>query len=149
MHDGLDEGDSTLHLLCHGSSRDASKMRQYLGTFFKEHSEFLLQIASDILSHKKQPIDDHINYILAESQPLDEIGICCFARMYHLHIAIIMDTMFWTTRWDHDINKCDQILGFKGGLQFVSMKWKTKTDNADKPTSEAELDPQTSDIDTT
>ena len=83
---------------------------------FKEHMEFLLQIASDILSLNNQPIDDYINYILSESQPLDEIGICCFAKMYRLHIAIIMDTMFWTTCQDHDINKCDKILGFKGGL---------------------------------
>ena len=75
MHDDIDEGDSTLHLLCHGSSRDASKMREYFGTFFKEHLEFLLQIACDILSQKKQPINDYINYILSESQPLDEIRI--------------------------------------------------------------------------
>ena len=66
-----------------------------------------------------------------------------------MHIAIIMDTMSWTTCWDHEINKCDKILGFKGGLQFASMKWKTRADDADKPTSDPELDQCTSDIDTT
>ena len=132
-----------------GVPRDASKIRECLGKFFKEHSEFLLQVASDILSHKKQPIDDYINYILSESQPLEEIRICCSARMYHLHIAIIMDTIYWTTCQDQDINKCDKILGFKGGLQFVSMKQKTTADDADKPTSEPELDPHTSNVDTT
>ena len=108
----------------------------------------LLQIASDILSIKKQAIDDYINSILSDSQPLDQIGICCFTRMYHLHIGIIMDTMFWTTHQDHDINKCDKILGFKGGLRFVSMKWKTTPDSPEKSTSEQESETGTSDKDT-
>ena len=69
-------------------------------------------------------IDDYINYILSESQPLDEIGKCCFSWMYHLHVGIIMDMMYWTTRHDHDIHKCDKLLGYIGGLSFVSMRWK-------------------------
>ena len=92
-HDGIPEGDLTLHLLCHGSSRDPRTMRKYLGKFFNDHIEFLLHISSDILSRKKQHLDDYINFILSESQPLDEIALCCFARMYHLHIGIIMDNV--------------------------------------------------------
>ena len=37
------------------------------------------------------PVTDYINYILSECQPLDEIAIWCFARMYYIHIGIIMD----------------------------------------------------------
>ena len=122
MHNSINEVDSTLHLLCHGSSRDPRKLREYLAKIFKEHREVLLQISSEILSQKKMHSDDYIYYILSESQPLDEIGICCFARMYHLHIGIIMDTMYWTAHRDHDIQKCDKLLGFMGGLKFVSMK---------------------------
>ena len=77
-----------------GAQGTQKKMREYLAKFFKEHVEFLLQISSDILSWKNMHIDDYINHILSESQPLDEIGICCFARMYHLHIGIIMDMMY-------------------------------------------------------
>ena len=141
----VDEGDSTLHFLCHGSSRDPNKMREYLSKFFKEHLEFLLQITSDILSCKKQPINDYISYILSESQPLDEIGICCFTHMYHLHVGIIMGTQYWTTHHDHDIQKCDKLLSFLGSLKFVSMKWKSTPENS---SSEGQSEPEVSDSDT-
>ena len=147
-HDSIDEGDSTLHLLCHGSSRDTKKMREYLATFFREHVDFLLQISSDILSQKKIHIDDYINYIISENQPLDEIAICCFARMYHLHIGIIMDTMYWTTHRDHNIQKCDKLLGFMGSLKFVGMEWKTTPVTPDNSSSEDDV-AGTSGIDTT
>ena len=119
-------------------------MRENLSKFFKEHSEFLLQIKSDILSCKKQPINDYTSYILSESQPLDKIGICCFARMYHLYVGIIMDTQYWTTHRDHDIQKCDKLLGFLGSLKFVSMKWKSTQGNS---SSEGQSEPEISDSD--
>ena len=125
------------------------KRREYLATFFKEHSDFLLQISSDILSWEKIHIDDYINYIISENQPLDEIAIFCFARMYHLHIDIIMDTMYWTTHRDHNIKKCDKLLGFMGGLKFVGMRWKTTTVTPDNSSSEEENVAGTSGIDTT
>ena len=128
----IDEGDSTIHLLCHGSSRDPVKIHEYLKKFFEEHFDFLTEISSHILAWKKMPVTDYINYILSECQPFDEIAICCFARMYHIHIRIIMDDMYWTTRKDHDLKKCDKLLGFIGGLQFVSIKWKTTDDNKDE-----------------
>lgn len=89
------------------------------------------------------PLSDYVNYMLSECQPLDEIAICCFARMYHIHIGIVMDNMFWTTRKDHDLNKCDKLLGFIGGLKFVSIKWKTRADNT-VPDSELQHKPSTS-----
>ena len=100
--------------------------------FFEEHSDFLTEISSHILAQKKMPVSDYINYILSECQPFDEIAICCFARMYRIHIGIIMDDMYWTTQKDHDLKKCDKILGFIGGIQFVSIKWKTTDDNKDE-----------------
>ena len=125
-------------------------MREYLATFFKEHVHFLLQISSDILSQKKIHIDDdYINYIISENQPLDEIAICCFARMYHLHIGIILDTMYWTTCRDYNIQKCDKLLGFMGSLKFVGMKWKTMPVTPDNSSSEEDDVAGTSGIDNT
>ena len=49
----VDEGDSTIHLLCHGSSRDPMKIREYLKKFFEEHFDFLTEISSHILAWKK------------------------------------------------------------------------------------------------
>ena len=122
----VDEGDSTIHLLCHGSSREPTKICEYLKKFFEEHFDFLTEISSHILAWKKMPVTDYITLHIVR---MSTNAICCFARMYHIHIGIIMDDMYWTTQKDHDLKKCDKLLGFIGGLQFVSIKWKTTDDN--------------------
>ena len=33
--------------------------------------------------------------------------------------------MYWTTRNDHDLHKCHKLLDYMGGLNFISIKWKT------------------------
>ena len=81
------------------------KIREYLKKFFEEHFDFLTEISSHILAQKKMPTTDYINYILSECKPFDEIAICCFARMYHIHIGIILDYMYWTTQKDHDLEE--------------------------------------------
>ena len=61
---------------------------------------------------------------------MDEIAICCFARMYHIHVAVIMGLMFWIlekTKIFISVMK----LGFIGSLSFISMKWKTSTGDTD------------------
>ena len=57
-------------------------------------------------------------------QPLDEIGIVLVARMYHIHVAIIQEDFFWTTRHDHDIAQCKVLFGWQGSLQFIDIKRK-------------------------
>ena len=37
--------------------------------------------------------------------------------------------MFWTTHKDHDLQKCNKIHGFIGGLNFIGMKWKTQDED--------------------
>ena len=103
---------------------------------FAEHEEFVWKISSDILSCKKQCLEYYINYILSESQPLDEIALCCFAQMYHIHIEIIMDMMYWTTCQDHDLHKYHKLLGYIGGLSFTSIKWNTSVDSEPEPEHE-------------
>ena len=57
-------------------------------------------------------------------QPLDVIGVVLVARMYHIHVAIIQEDFFWTTRCDHDIAQCKVLLGWQGSLQFIDIKRK-------------------------
>ena len=55
---------------------------------------------------------------------LSEIAIVLMARMYHVHVAVMQDKFYWTTKQDHDVASCKIILGWKGNLNFIDMKWK-------------------------
>ena len=64
--------------------------------------------------------------------------------MYHLHVGIIMDMQYWTTVMIM-IFKNAMLLGFLGGLKFVSMKWKSTPENS---SSEGQSEPEISGSDT-
>ena len=62
------------------------------------HINFVEKVGSIILQHKGLSMENYISMMSQIGQPLDEIGIVLVARMYHIHVAIIQDDMFWTTR---------------------------------------------------
>ena len=50
--------------------------------------------------------------------PLDKIGILFYARMYKIHIAIILEGKYWTTNRDKALNKATIYLIYCGHMQF-------------------------------
>ena len=56
---------------------------------------------------------------------MDKIGIVLVAMMYHVHIAIIQDKRYWTTRWDHNLDLCTILFGWQESLHFIDIKRKT------------------------
>ena len=76
------------------------------------------------LSCKGITTDNYIAMMSEIGQPLDEIAIVLVARMYHIHIAIIQDNMYWTTRRDHNIVFCKVVFGWQGKLKFIDIKRK-------------------------
>ena len=88
------------------------------------HGTFVEKVASCILNCKGIGMDDYILMISQIGQPLDEIGIVLVARMYHIHVGIVQDKHFWTTRRDHNLDMCTIIFGWQGGLCFSDIKRK-------------------------
>ena len=88
------------------------------------HINFVSKIATYIFERKVITIDDYMETICDLGQPLDEIGIVLIARMYHVHVAVMQNKYYWTTRKDHDVQVCTILLGWKGNLQFIDIKWK-------------------------
>ena len=58
--------------------------------------------------------------------PLDEIGLLMFSRMMHKHCAVFFNEVWWTTRKDNNLKKCDCWLIYRGKLQFTDTMLLTK-----------------------
>ena len=68
---------------------------------------------------------DRYLVILALVQtPFDEVAIVLRAHMYKIHICIVMQGKYWTTKQDHDYKHCTLFFAYMGGLVFYSMKKK-------------------------
>ena len=71
-------------------------------------------------------VSQYIDSMSNTGQPLDQIAVIAMAHMYHIHIGIIMDGWFWTSRRDHKLDACKILLGWQGKLSFVDIKWKNQ-----------------------
>ena len=75
-------------------------------------------------------MDDYITALLQPNFVLDQVRIFLFARMYHIHIAIVLNDRFLCTNRDNDLQKCEIFLGYFGRMWFVDtrpIKWDRET----------------------
>ena len=75
---------------------------------------------------KGSNVDDYINFIDKPGTPVDEIGLLIFARMYHLHMCIIMEDRCLTMQHEHDLDRCTVFIAYRGALHFNDTKPKCK-----------------------
>ena len=59
-----------------------------------------------------------INDLADLSIPFDALGLLVVARVYHKHIAVLLNDSIWTTRSDNSTKRCSIFLMFRGGVQF-------------------------------
>ena len=71
-------------------------------------------------------MDDYIDFIAKPGTPVDEVGLLIFARMYHLHMCIIMEDRCWTTQREHDLDRCTVFIAYRGALMFNDTRPKCK-----------------------
>ena len=120
-HEGLTPGDETLHLFTHYITRDAYQLWEYMTNWMQQHINFVQHIGSYLFDVKGLDVQQYIDSMANNGQPLDEIGIVVIACMYHVHIGIIMDGCFWTSCRDHDLKECKILLSWQGQLNFVDI----------------------------
>ena len=75
-------------------------------TGMKEHIYFLQRIGSYFLKVKGLDINEYIKLMTNTGQPLDEIAVVIIACMYHIHISVLMDGQYWTSKRDHALADC-------------------------------------------
>ena len=119
-----------LHLFTHYIHKSTRELHEYLKEWIETHHTFVEKVGSCILNWKGLTMDDYILMISQIGQPLDEIGIVLMARLYHIHVTIVQEKCFWTTRRDHNLQKCSIIFGWWGALCFNDIKRKDQVTEA-------------------
>ena len=82
------------------------------------------------MKRKGITVEDYITALLQPNFVLDQVGIFIFARMYHIHIAIVLNDRFLCTNRDNDLQKCEIFLGYFGRMRFMDtrpLKWDPET----------------------
>ena len=68
--------------------------------------------------------DGYLDILALDQTPFNEVAIVLSTRMYKIHICIVMQGKYWTTKQDHDYKHCTLFFAYMGGLVFYSTKRK-------------------------
>ena len=115
-----------MHILSHYVRADAAKLHAKFPEWIRSHQDCIEAIANPILFKKGSNVDDYIDFIAKPGTPVDEIGLLIFARIYHLHMCIIMEDRCWTTQHKHDLDRCTVFIAYRGALLFNDTRSKCK-----------------------
>ena len=128
------ETDRTLHVLSHHRGRDKQhtpdEFRGYFQTFTQHHKDWIAAVGGKMFKRKGITVNEYITALLQPNFVLDQIGIFIFARMYHIHIALIFNDRFLCTNKDNNLGKCEIFLGYFGKMRFMDtrpIKWHPET----------------------
>ena len=123
----LPEGQQTFAILADAFSIDVYQPRlQLFPEFIVKKRDWIEKVSAPLLGVKKRNIDDYLAEFLNPNMPLDEIGILLFSRMMHKHVVVFFNDLYWTTRSDNDITKCDCYLSYRGKCRYVNTVQLTK-----------------------
>ena len=64
--------------------------------------------------------DRYLDILSQDQTPFDEVAIVVSAHLYKIHICIVMQEKYWTTKRDHDNKHCTLFLAYVGGMVFYS-----------------------------
>ena len=84
-----------------------------------KHLDWIKAVGSRILQAKKLHVEDYANDITSGLVPFDELAILVVARMYHIHIGVVLRDRVWYTS---SAEKPDEIafhLLFHGGVHYL------------------------------
>ena len=123
----LPEGQQTFSILADAFRIDVyqARLQLFLEFIVKKH-DWIEKVSAPLLGVKKRSIDDYLAEFLNPNMPLDEIGILLFSQMMHKHVVVFFNDLYWTTRSDNDITKCDCYLSYQGKCKYVNTVQLTK-----------------------
>ena len=84
-----------------------------------KHLDWIKAVGSRILDAKKIRVEDYANNITSGLVPFDELAILVVARMYHIHIGIVLKDRVWYTSSAEKPEDCLFYLLFHGGVQYL------------------------------
>ena len=107
-----------LHIITHYVQKKEEVIRSALEMWIPKHKSWITRISADILNMKKRSVDDYLYDLAQPGFKWDEIGVFILCRMFHLHLAILMENTFWTSAVDNNLNNCKIFIAVTGHLTF-------------------------------
>ena len=84
----------------------------------KSHQYFVERVGGYLIRRKGLTVEDYMYNVVQPHVPLDEIGILLYARMYKIHIAVILEGKYWTTNTDETLNCATLYFVYLGKMKF-------------------------------
>ena len=113
-------GNRTAQLIRDHVGRTSNQVQKELVSYIVKHKDYASQIGNLIWECKKMDFDGYVDTVALDQTPFDEVAIVLSVHMYRIHICIVMQGKYWTTRQDHDFKHCTLFLAYIGGLVFYS-----------------------------
>ena len=88
------------------------------------HENFIRNIVSDLLQRKGLTVAEYCQNIVQLQWPLDEIALVLFAHLHKIHICVILEGKYWTTKRDESLKSANIYLVYCGKLHFFDTVWK-------------------------
>ena len=74
---------------------------EWLPKFLHNHPDWMDVVCKPFVEAKGQNWQEFKDFLVSPGYKCDEIGLLVFARMYHIHIAVIVNDRVWTTHHEH------------------------------------------------
>ena len=84
--------------------------------FVEDHPDTCKKLASYVAKKKNWKYEKFIKQFMYLA--LEPVGITIWAWCFRKHVAICVNSTFWTTNIDKDIDKCDVVLVYRGYNMF-------------------------------
>ena len=110
---------TTAHIIAHHHKIKTSQVFKHLTDWVPKHLDWIKSIGSKILNAKKLRVEDYAIDITSGLVPFDELAILVVARMYHIHIGIVLKDHVWYTSSAEKPEDCLFYLLFQGGVQYL------------------------------
>ena len=98
------------------SSKDYEDGWDEMEKFTLDHKDWCRKAASYVVAKKGWKYETFIKRFF--SCALEPVGIHIWARCFKRHVAVLVNTYFWTTHKDNDLDKCDVFLVYRGYNMF-------------------------------
>ena len=93
----------TLHIFCHYTTKQEKDLQQYTHNYMNKRMDYFEQVGERFLNKIGMTSDDYANRLLLEDTPLDMLGIFILARLYRIHVGVIMHGGVWSTSRTNDV----------------------------------------------
>ena len=119
IDEDVDPAERTLVSLCKRIGRKPKQVRRYVRPFIQDHMQWFYEISNAILTRKKLSQEQYIDGLVEDCVSLDLLGILLVARMYHVHVVVLLEKGFWTTKPFQGIGNVSIHFVYTGAGQFL------------------------------